>query len=42
MFKVKKSDQEEKLKNESESVSRVRLCDPMDCIPPGSSIQGIF
>ena len=22
--------------------SRVRLCDPMDCSPPGSSVQGIF
>ena len=24
------------------SLSRVRLCDPMDCSPPGSSIHGIF
>ena len=22
--------------------SRVRLCDPIDCSPPGSSVQGIF
>ena len=22
--------------------SRVRLCDPMDCSPPGSSVQGLF
>ena len=22
--------------------SRVRLCDPMDCSPPGSSVHGIF
>ena len=24
------------------SLSRVRLCDPMDCSLPGSSIHGIF
>jgi len=24
------------------SLSRVRLCDPMDCSPPGSSVHGIF
>ena len=23
-------------------LSRVQLCDPMDCSPPGSSIHGIF
>ena len=23
-------------------LSRVRLCDPMDCSPPGSSVHGIF
>ena len=23
-------------------LSRVRLCDPMDCSLPGSSVQGIF
>ena len=22
--------------------SRARLCDPMDCSPPGSSVHGIF
>ena len=27
---------------EVESLSRVRLCDSMDCSPPGSSIHGIF
>ena len=25
-----------------ESLSRVQLCDPMDCSLPGSSIHGIF
>ena len=25
-----------------ESLSRVQLCDPMDCGPPGSSVPGIF
>ena len=25
-----------------QSVSRVRLCDPMDCGPPGSSVRGMF
>ena len=24
------------------SLSRVRLCDPMDCSLPGSSVHGIF
>ena len=24
------------------SLSRVRLCDPMDCSPPGSSVHGIL
>ena len=24
------------------SLSRVQLCDPMDCSPPGSSVHGIF
>ena len=24
------------------SLSHVRLCDPMDCSPPGSSVHGIF
>ena len=24
------------------SLSRVRLCDPMDCSPPGSSVRGVF
>ena len=24
------------------SFSHVRLCDPMDCSPPGSSVRGIF
>ena len=24
------------------SLSRVRLCDPMECSPPGSSVHGIF
>ena len=24
------------------SLSRVRLCDPMDCSPPASSVHGIF
>ena len=23
-------------------LSRVRLCDPMDCSPPGFSVHGIF
>ena len=27
---------------EAKSISRVRLCDPMDCSLPGSSIHGIF
>ena len=27
---------------EVQSLSRVRLCDTMDCSPPGSSIHGIF
>ena len=26
----------------SESLSRVRLCNPIDCGPPGSSVQGIL
>ena len=25
----------------AQSLSHVRLCDPMDCSPPGSSVQGI-
>ena len=25
-----------------QSLSRVRLCDPMDCSPPGSSVHGIL
>ena len=25
-----------------QSLSRVRLCDPMDCSPPGSSLYGFF
>ena len=24
------------------TLSRVQLCDPMDCIPPGSSVHGIY
>ena len=28
--------------SEVKSLSRGRLCDPMDCSPPGSSIHGIF
>ena len=28
--------------SEVKSLSRVRLCDPTDCNPPGSSIHGIF
>ena len=32
----------EKWKSESEVLSCVRLCDTMDCSPPGSSIHGIF
>ena len=28
--------------NEWTSLSRVRLCDPMDCGPPGSSVHGIL
>ena len=26
----------------AQSLSHVRLCDPMDCNPPGSSVDGIF
>ena len=26
----------------AQSLSRVRLCDPMDCSPPGSAVHGIF
>ena len=29
-------------KLELTSLSRVRLCDPMDCSPPGSAVHGIF
>jgi len=29
-------------KKERKSLSRVRLCDPMDCSLPGSSDHGIF
>ena len=29
-------------KGKGKSLSRVRLCDPRDCSPPGSSIHGIF
>jgi len=29
-------------KKKVKSLSRVRLCDPMDCSLPGSSIHGIF
>ena len=25
-----------------QSLSHVRLCDPMDCSPPGSSVHGIL
>ena len=25
-----------------QSLSRVHLCNPMDCSPPGSSVHGIF
>ena len=28
--------------SEVKLLSRVRLCDPMDCSPPGSSIHGVF
>ena len=31
-----------KVKVKVKSLSRVRLCDPMDCSLPGSSIHGIF
>ena len=31
-----------KVKRKVKSLSRVQLCDPMDCSPPGSSIHGIF
>ena len=32
-----------KVKSESEvTQSCLTLCDPMDCSPPGSSVQGIF
>ena len=31
-----------KVKSESELLSRVWLCDPMDCSLPGSSVHGIF
>ena len=24
------------------SLSRLQLCDPLDCSPPGSSVRGIF
>ena len=27
---------------EMKSLSQVRLCDPMDCSPPGSSVHGIL
>ena len=30
------------LKVKVKSLSRVRLCDPMDCSPPGSSVHGSF
>ena len=30
------------MKVKGKSLSRVRLCDPMDCSLPGSSIHGIF
>ena len=26
----------------AQSVSRVQLCDPMDCLPPESSVHGVF
>ena len=31
-----------KYRNKVKLLSRVQLCDPMDCSPPGSSIHGIF
>ena len=31
-----------KVKVKVKSLSRVRLCDPMDCSLPGSSVHGIF
>ena len=30
------------LSAQAQSLSRVRLCDPMDCSPPGSSVLGIL
>ena len=30
------------MKVKAKSLSRVRLCDPIDCSLPGSSIHGIF
>ena len=30
------------IKVKVKSLSRVRLCDPVDCSPPGSSIHGIL
>ena len=30
-----------KSQTEQQSASHVRLCDPMDCSPPGSSVQKI-
>ena len=31
-----------KVKSKVKSLSCVRLCDPMDCSPPSSSVHGIF
>ena len=35
-------DPDKRVKVKAKSLSRVRLCDPMDCSLPGSAIHGIF
>ena len=43
-MQVKKKEREVTLvsmKVKVKSLSHVRLCDPMDCSPPGSSVHGI-
>ena len=42
VLKIMRQNNDKKKKVKVKSLSRVRLCDPMDGSPPGSSIHGIL
>ena len=42
IIKLLNDEESHSLKVKVKSLSRVQLCDPMDCSPPGSSVHGIL